>query len=158
MYNRWLKRVALRKVLGWTLVAGTLSGATQLILVTGAPSPQGRLPQRSRARQDHPFPPAFDTWALLSRNPCVHLMWQPAGANRALGLPDKLFALGDSVIIQVSGGMSLECNGMISCACPLTVVSTDSWGRLHAGAPPGAGPPSSRRNFCRLRPPWAPGS
>lgn len=36
VYNRYLKAVPLRKVLGWTLVAGTASGATQLILVTGA--------------------------------------------------------------------------------------------------------------------------
>lgn len=35
VYNKFLKSVALRKVLGWTLVCGTVSGMTQLILVTG---------------------------------------------------------------------------------------------------------------------------
>lgn len=35
VYNRFLKAVPLRKVLGWTLVLGTVSGMTQLILVTG---------------------------------------------------------------------------------------------------------------------------
>jgi len=35
-YNRFLKAVPLRTVLGWTLVAGTASGMTQLVLVTGA--------------------------------------------------------------------------------------------------------------------------
>lgn len=35
MYNRYLKAVPLRRVLGWTCLAGTASGATQLILVTG---------------------------------------------------------------------------------------------------------------------------
>lgn len=36
VYNKFLKAVALRKVLGWTMVCGTISGMTQLILVTGA--------------------------------------------------------------------------------------------------------------------------
>ena len=35
MYNTWLKRVPLRRMLAWTMVLGVLLGSTQLLLVSG---------------------------------------------------------------------------------------------------------------------------
>ena len=84
VFNMYLRSVPLRKIFLWICLACTAAGFTQLLLVTG------------EALGLHTASPV----------PCCSVGantqgWRfHAGANRSLGIPDKVFVAVDSVLVD----------------------------------------------------------
>ena len=81
IFQKFLKSIPFRKILGWSIVISTLLGLTSLLLVTHA--------------------------------------------NRAIGIDDRLFSLGDSVVLTVMGQISwLPILVLCARLCPKGVEAT----------------------------------
>lgn len=103
LFNAFLRKVELRRLFLGLALAGVAAGFTQLLLVTGA-VPLGFSESSTVA-----------SLASSSRMSCMAC----AGANRSMGLDDKLFVLADSVLVTGLGRIALmPCLVLAARICP----------------------------------------